>query len=157
MKALTLLQPWASLVATGAKTIETRSWDTSYRGPLAIHASKGLPLVWKPFTGLFVEALGDACGVNEFGVLNLRALPVGVILATCTLADVIATDVSDGTGKVSEHVHHDHDQIVREMAFGDFGAGRYAWLLTDVRLLPEPVPARGRLRLWNIDLETEAL
>jgi len=40
MKALTLWQPWASLVATGAKRIETRSCVTKYRGPLAIHAAK---------------------------------------------------------------------------------------------------------------------
>lgn len=40
MKAITLWQPWASLIACGAKTIETRSWGTPYRGPLAIHASK---------------------------------------------------------------------------------------------------------------------
>ncbi len=39
MKALTVMQPWATLVALGAKRIETRSWSTSYRGPLAIHAS----------------------------------------------------------------------------------------------------------------------
>ena len=40
MKALSLWQPWASLVALRVKTIETRSWSTSYRGPLAIHAAK---------------------------------------------------------------------------------------------------------------------
>lgn len=40
MKALSLKQPWASMVANGTKTIETRSWRTSYRGPLAIHASQ---------------------------------------------------------------------------------------------------------------------
>ena len=39
MKVLTLHQPWASLVALGVKTIETRSWSTQYRGPLAIHAA----------------------------------------------------------------------------------------------------------------------
>lgn len=39
VKTLTLLQPWASLVACGAKKIETRSWATKYRGPLAIHAA----------------------------------------------------------------------------------------------------------------------
>ena len=39
MKALTLRQPWASLIADGRKTIETRTWRTRYRGPLAIHAS----------------------------------------------------------------------------------------------------------------------
>jgi hypothetical protein len=40
VKALTVRQPWASLIACGAKTIETRSWRTSYRGPIAIHAGK---------------------------------------------------------------------------------------------------------------------
>lgn len=40
LKAITLLQPWASLVAMGAKTIETRPYATQYRGPLAIHAAK---------------------------------------------------------------------------------------------------------------------
>ena len=39
MKALSLRQPWASLIADGRKTIETRTWRTRYRGPLAIHAS----------------------------------------------------------------------------------------------------------------------
>ena len=39
MKALSLRQPWASLIADGRKTIETRTWRTHYRGPLAIHAS----------------------------------------------------------------------------------------------------------------------
>lgn len=40
MKALTLCQPWASLIAWGEKQYETRSWSTDYRGLLAIHASK---------------------------------------------------------------------------------------------------------------------
>ena len=60
MKTLTLLQPWAMLVALEAKRIETRSWGTWYRGPLAIHADKRMPkaalcagkrhfaLLWKP-------------------------------------------------------------------------------------------------------------
>lgn len=43
MKALTLWQPWASLIALGVKTIETRGWSTNYRGPLAIHAAKRPP------------------------------------------------------------------------------------------------------------------
>lgn len=39
MKALTLKQPWADQIMTGAKTIETRTWSTKYRGPLVIHAA----------------------------------------------------------------------------------------------------------------------
>ena len=41
-KTLTIAQPWATLVAIGAKQIETRSWQTNYRGDIAIHAGKGL-------------------------------------------------------------------------------------------------------------------
>jgi hypothetical protein len=38
MKAITIIQPWATLIALGEKKFETRSWTTKYRGPLAIHA-----------------------------------------------------------------------------------------------------------------------
>jgi activating signal cointegrator 1 len=41
MKAISLLQPWATLVVMGVKTIETRSWQTPHRGELLIHASLG--------------------------------------------------------------------------------------------------------------------
>lgn len=40
MKVITLWEPWASLIAVGAKMIETRSWNTNYRGRIAIHAAK---------------------------------------------------------------------------------------------------------------------
>ena len=40
MKALSLMEPWAALIAAGVKSIETRSWRTAYRGPLYIHASR---------------------------------------------------------------------------------------------------------------------
>ena len=42
MKALSLWQPWASLIAAGVKKVETRHWPTAYRGPIAIHAAKRL-------------------------------------------------------------------------------------------------------------------
>ena len=49
MKALSIQQPWASMIASGIKTIETRVWSTEYRGPLLICATKkpevdGLPV-----------------------------------------------------------------------------------------------------------------
>ena len=48
MKALSLHQPWAWLVATGQKHYETRSWGTPYRGPLAIHAGKEQEIPRRP-------------------------------------------------------------------------------------------------------------
>lgn len=41
IKVLSLKEPWATLIASGVKKIETRSWKTTYRGELYIHASKG--------------------------------------------------------------------------------------------------------------------
>lgn len=41
MKALTILQPYAHFIWLGQKPMENRSWETRYRGPLAIHAGKG--------------------------------------------------------------------------------------------------------------------
>ena len=40
MKCISVKQPWATKIANGCKTIETRTWSTNYRGPLAIASSK---------------------------------------------------------------------------------------------------------------------
>lgn len=40
MKVLSVIEPWATLIKEGKKKIETRSWKTSYRGELYLHASK---------------------------------------------------------------------------------------------------------------------
>ncbi|MGE5593799.1 MAG: ASCH domain-containing protein [Betaproteobacteria bacterium] len=83
MKAITLIQPWASLVAIGAKRIETRSWATDYRGPLAIHAAKGFPkwaqeLCYKePFATLLFNV--------KTGYYHPWKLPRGVVIAVCAL------------------------------------------------------------------------
>lgn len=84
VKAITLYQPWASAVALGYKTIETRSWPTRYRGPLAIHAGRntaavGAP-IWDELARLVVE---EGKGMYPLG------FPTGAVLATCTLSDVV--------------------------------------------------------------------
>ncbi|MHC4715092.1 MAG: ASCH domain-containing protein [Planctomycetota bacterium] len=43
MKALSVREPWASLIAEGIKTVELRTWKTDYRGPLLICASRSAP------------------------------------------------------------------------------------------------------------------
>lgn len=48
MKALTVCQPYAELIACGEKVIENRNWPTSYRGPLVIHAGKSLAWLDEP-------------------------------------------------------------------------------------------------------------
>lgn len=64
MKALSLRQPWASMIADGRKTIETRTWRTRYRGPLAIHASAH-PYEDLPTGGIIAVALLYGCRPME--------------------------------------------------------------------------------------------
>lgn len=132
MKALTLTQPWATLVAIGAKQTETRSWSTRYRGPLAIHAAKGwtADVVHVAFSEPYRQVLCDA-GYSLFSLL-----PRGVIVATCTLVDCVPTSRFQGNDFL-------------DSAFGDFSAGRFAWILKDIKAFPRPIIAKGALGLWE--------
>jgi hypothetical protein len=90
-------------------------------------------------------------------------LPLGAVVATCELVDVVPTG-----GLIHWHdsprdydrrwltvvqsadgpIHH-VEVIPDEFAYGDFTAGRFAWLLDDIKPLAEPVPAKGRQGLWE--------
>jgi hypothetical protein len=78
MKAISLWQPWATLVAIGAKTIETRGWSTSYRGPIAIHAAKKLIPDFgsichsEPFSSALEKAQYDEMGTYILDYLTTR-------------------------------------------------------------------------------------
>lgn len=126
MKAITLHQPWASLVAMGAKTIETRPYSSKYRGPLAIHASKKPIATDDPYYRSVLRSAG----------LNLETLPRGAVVATCRLIDC-------------EKITEAHTPCYPEYAFSNYVAGWYAWRLSDARTLALPVPARGRRGVWN--------
>lgn len=148
MKCVTLTQPWASLVAIGAKTIETRSWPTPYRGPLAIHAARSMPRLARTIAERHRELLG----------VDPDELPRGDIIAVCELLDVISTeDVMplpeiDFGWRRSTHTIGVVHAGQRQLMLGDFSPRRFAWLLADVKRLKRPVPARGRLGLWDFDL-----
>jgi len=129
MKAITLWQPWATLLAIGVKPFETRSWPTRYRGPIAIHAGKtreGLDLC----RGLpeIEEALARAG-------YTLDTLPLGVIVCTARLVACRPTEPI-----VADHL---------DDAFGDYGPGRFAWHLQAIQPLDPPPPAVGRQGLWE--------
>ena len=167
MKALSLTQPWASLVAIGAKRIETRSWYTPYRGSIFIHASKGFP-AWAqeacdedPFYDLLTRAgllwpVGDET-LTYKAAERYAALPLGAIVAAARIMDVEATgDVARrvGTGWSFELSPLDRWELTKqEAAFGDYSPGRFAWLLGDIRPLASPIPCKGALGLWNVPNE----
>lgn len=149
MRALTLTQPWASLVALGQKRIETRSWSTPYRGPVAIHAAKGLQSIGgeAALPGLcyqepFRQALFGDVWYPPGRIFEL--IPRGVVVAVVDLVDVT---------KTGEAWSVQPDE--RELAFGDYAPGRFAWVLDNLRRLEAPLPCRGALGLWTLPVEIE--
>jgi hypothetical protein len=143
VKALTIRQPWASLFALGVKQMETRSWDTKYRGPVAIHAGLAWPC-----------RIGEAAHFDAFDIerdasgLLLRGkslswpyrLPMGAVVAVGYLFQTRSTTNT-------EHAPSD-----RERSLGDHSPGRFAWSITSMSPLPEPIPTKGHQGLWNWDM-----
>ena len=80
MKAITIWQPWASLLACGGKRFETRSWATSYRGPIAIHAAKK-----DVFDALALIPVPVALEMKKLIGAEWKDLPTGAVIATATL------------------------------------------------------------------------
>ncbi len=117
--ALTVRQPWAWVIFTG-KDIENRTWATSYRGPLAIHAGKGMTRAEYASAATWIR--------HHVGreIPAMETLTRGAVLGTVELLDCVTESDSpwfDGSG--------------------------YGWQLASPRLLPEPVPATGAQGLWS--------
>lgn len=157
MKVLTLTQPWATLVAIGAKRIETRSWRTDYRGPLAIHAAKGFPddaqryCTQEPFRTTLMEQTAIRIIWNKR--TKESDFPRGVILAVCELKDcrIIGQELNGDATIAADDMISWTPIFGVERAFGNYAPGRYAWLLANIRALPQPVPAKGALGLWDYE------
>ncbi len=135
MKGLTLTQPWATLMALGAKQIETRSWKTGYRGLVAIHAAKGFP-TWCKNLWLdepFAAALAD---------ISPKLIPRACVVAVGELFGIRPTNELLG--------HHPTPLSDQERAFGDYTSGRHAWLFRNVVPLPLPIPCKGALQMWEV-------
>ena len=124
MKALTIKQPWASLIAAGIKTVENRTWVPSqFHGPVLIHAAATVDKAAYDHEHVR-KALLEAVGNDE--------LPTSAIVAI--------------VGKVEPH----RDLIGGHCAPWGLD-GCWHWVLSDVRALTVPVPAKGRLGLWTPD------
>ena len=126
MKAITILQPFASLIAVKAKTMVTRPDATAFRGSLAIYAASTPVTVRDPY---------HRSVLMEAGV-NLNHLPLGTVIAQCRLVDCWKITAANCP-------------CYPEYAFSDCKLGWFAWMLSEIRMLPEPVPAQGGSDLWN--------
>lgn len=151
MKAITLTQPWATLIAIGAKRIETRGWPTQYRGPLLIHAAKGLASIGGAEGLLAIcqqPPFSDALRERYEGKTYGQALPFGAAVAVCRLSDCVPTDPGMFEDEPLVMVHQTAHARERERAFGDYSPGRYGFVLDDVVPLPQPIACKGALGLW---------
>jgi len=130
---LSLRQPWATLIALGAKRVETRSWPTRRRGPFLVHASRGMPrqnvalCQREPIRSILAEA----------GYPTPESLPRGAIVGAARLVDCRLITPETDVPPLEREVDH-------------FSPGRFAWYLVEPRRLASPVPARGRLGFWPL-------
>lgn len=160
MKALSLWQPWATLIAIGAKMIETRGWHTSYRGSLLIHAAKRPDGAKDLEAAIFRLRPSDRDGIRCYLVGSyywhaitslyqfhhvqiggmIPKLPLGSALCIVDLVDCVPTENIGGL-------------TMQERAFGDYSRGRYAWKLSNLRRFEKPIPMRGAQGLFNSPIQ----
>jgi len=126
MKAISLWQPWASLIAEGVKKIETRLWSTSYRGRIAIYAE---PMMVLSLPESFFKG-----AINGNG--DIKSLPLGAVIAIC---DLVA----------GEQITEQYELGYPETLYGDYTPGMFAWYLENVRKFDQSVYTQGQRGLWN--------
>lgn len=122
MKALSLTQPWATAIVIGLKTWETRSWPTNFRGDVCIHASKGFPRWAREFAAK--KGIAD---------IPLGAIVCVANLTACRQTDTVVTELS-----------------AAEQEWGDYTDGRFAFKLENIRVLKQPIIAKGSLGFWSV-------
>ena len=119
--ALSVRQPWAELILAGRKTLELRTWITDYRGPLWLHT-------------------GKAEDPELDRLFGLSDLPRGAFVGRFDLTDVAPLDA--GRWERWRNQHCDP---------GPYTPGSFAWVIEGAERLPEPVPAPGKLKVYEID------
>lgn len=139
MRAISLTQPYAQLVVEGIKSVETRSWRTTYRGEVAIHASARFPNWAKRLCGHGYHAEDfDGALLALLPSLNVDNMPLGAIVGVATIYDCVPVEM------VRDNLSQG------ELEAGDYSNGRWAWLLHNDERLTIPVTARGALGIWQV-------
>lgn len=155
MKALTIWQPWASLVMIGAKPFEFRKWDYRERSPslegqrIVIHAGA------RPIKPTEVDLLIGSINAGESSLIAETALPLlrrvrdafkcrGVL----ELSAALGTVKLGKPRKVGEIFRHaDSDRLNHHL---------WAWPMLDVQPFREPIPMRGAQGFFNVDIRQAA-
>jgi hypothetical protein len=134
MKALSLWQPWASMIQYGYKKVETRSWYTAYRGNLLICSAKKKS---RDLEAYFNNSLLPAIPL----LLEYECLPLGEALVICRLDNCFEIS-KDNISLQSE----------LELKMGNWEPGRFAWQFSNIRPLAEPFNVVGKQGLFEVDI-----
>jgi len=136
MRALTLIQPYGGLIATGIKRVENRTWPAppSMLGQrFAIHAGSKVDRET-------IEDLLDE-GLTEHELWRMRS----AVLAVATLDRVVADRITSGLGSFHS--------LTRDEAC--WYNGPFGFVLCDIVALPAPVPCKGALGFWTLPSDVE--
>lgn len=136
MKILSLLQPWATLMVTNHKRIETRGWNTHYRGPILIHASGELN---KKMKNISITPLEMATSNEHFrgAIINPNLLITGKIIGMVNLDHVFKVENEPPPDEFFQQL------TVKEIAFGNYELGRYMWFCSKPVQFKYPIVHKG--------------
>ncbi len=155
-KALTIHQPWASLLLTHYKRLETRPMRTNYRGPLVIHSGLTRFKGGHQYDHAFLKALSKAFGRDTFEVMRHveNQLPYGmalgmVVVERCRRIERVDFFKSDRGARL--HLEDGGCRIIspEELAFGNFAEGRFIIETAHPVTFTTPHPARGNQGFWD--------
>lgn len=147
LRAISLWQPWASAIAAGSKTYETRSWrfPKAYAGQfVAIHASRRWQREEREFAA---EFKGHGIGLGYEG-----QPPLGALVAVGRLVECLPTEALYGPDAANPAIPD--RRAWEEYMLGNHGPGRFAWKFADVVRL-DPIPCIGRQGFWALEQEVE--
>jgi activating signal cointegrator 1 len=159
IRALSLRQPHASLVALGEKHIETRSFQRKYVGPIAIASSASWKTASKRRAFEHPE-FTRAWRRHRHIVQDIDDLPLGVIVAVARIVSYLPSEFIVAMDRERRRrTRLALEGVIcgeSEIAFGDFSRNRFGWVLADVHRLTVPVPCKGALGIWRIAPATRA-
>ena len=126
LKAITIKQPWATLIAKGLKKYEFRTWNTKYRGDILIHAGKEI----------------DHEVMKKYAHYKFD-YPTGCFIAKARLTEVIT--ISEDFRKI---LKKDNEEIYNGVVNTKWQG--YGFKLEDVKIIKQ-ITAKGQLGLWNYE------
>jgi len=124
MRALSFWQPWAQLIVTGDKLVETRHWPTKVRGEIAIHAAKRKP--------------------DKTSCVYIPNLPLGAVIGTVEVIDCMPI----------EDLYETEYDTQLERSYGDWNHGRFGWLLINPKQFVIPINTSGHQGFWQWQIYT---